>query len=69
MERVGLMGEAPVFGNREDFVQDCQPGGGNTDFMRKDWQQSKRCTRQVTTPSVNFSKLTAIGCHFDCLYL
>ena len=49
---------------------DCQPGGGgNTDFMRKDWQQSKRSTRQVTTPSVNFSKLTAIGCHFDCLYL
>ena len=39
---------------------DCQPGGGNTDFMRKDWQQSKRSTRQVTTPSVNFSKLTAI---------
>ena len=47
---------------------DCQPGGGgNTDFMRKDWQQSKRSMRQVTTPSVNFSKLTAIGCHFDCM--
>ena len=44
---------------------DCQPGGGgNTDFMRKDGQQSKRSMRQVTTPSVNFSKLTAIGCHF-----